>query len=328
MEQKKGSFVLSLDTELAWGSFDKGLTSSQIQSFNDTRQCIVRFLSLLEKYQIRVTFAMVGHLMLAECRMQDGMKHPELIRPNFSWYQKDWFSEDPATNLTIDPIWYGADILNDIRRANPEHEIASHSFSHIIFGDKGCSPECAASDIAECVRIAEQHGLKLTSFVFPRNSEGHKDILKNFGFSIYRGSGNEWYNSIASIKIRKICHYLDELLGITPGTSCLQRDEYGLYNTVGNMLYWSREGIRRYIPISMRVRKAQKGIDRAIQQGEVFHMWFHPFNLTSDPEGLLGGLEQILAYVRQKINAGLMDNYTMQQLCESYASPAVPRNKG
>jgi len=319
MKHKNGIFVISLDAELAWGNFDKGFTDAKLQDLHNTRDCITHLLNLLDKYQLFATFAFVGHLMLSKCDIQHGVKHPDLIRPNFSWYQKDWFLEDPATDITTDPLWYGADILNAIRKAKPCHEIASHSFSHIIFGDKGCSNACAESDIAECVKVAEEYGIHLTSFVFPRNSEGHKDILQKYGFSAYRGNGNEWYKFIQNIKLRQVCHYIDEFLGISPNTSIPYKDEYGLYNTVGNMLYWSRDGMRKLIPISSRIRKTKKGIDRSIKKGEVFHLWFHPLNLATDTDGLLNGLDQIFSYARMKIDSGLLENCTIKQVCEKYS---------
>lgn len=314
MVQNKGTFVLSLDTELVWGSFDLGIDHKLAKDFINTRSCIDRLLELLNKYQLSATFAMVGHLMLDKCSMEDGIKHKEIVRPKHDWYEKDWFDEDPASSIVSDPIWYGTDILKKITSSEPRHEIASHSFSHMIFGDKGCSAESAESDIREAVKTAYSWGINLTTFIFPRNSEGHKDILKKYGFKAYRAKGNEWFNSIRNKRLRQFCHLLDNFLGLAPRTSDLYKDEHGLYRIVGNMLYLSRTGIT----ISSRVRKARKGIDLAIKKGEIFHLWFHPFNLASDPEGLLKGLESIFKYVRMKMDNGLMDNYTIDGLCRQY----------
>ncbi|HHY82868.1 MAG TPA: polysaccharide deacetylase family protein [Clostridiales bacterium] len=327
MQQEKGVFVLSLDTELAWGSFDLELYEKLKNDFENTRYCIARLIELLCKYKIKATFALVGHLMLDRCSEKNGIRHKEIIRPKFSWYNKDWFSEDPSSSIQEAPHWYGTDILMQIREAQPKHEIACHSFCHIIYGDPGCSEECAESDIAAAVETAKIHGINLTTFIFPRNSEGHKALLKKYGFIAYRGNGNEWYSTFKNNKLKKICHFVDEMLSISPKTSKLQADEYGLYNTTGNMLYLSRQGIRKIIPISSRIRKAKKGIRRAIERGEVFHMWFHPFNLASDPEGLLKGLEKIFAYVRMKIDSGQLINYTINELCEKQ-SGAVAVNVG
>jgi hypothetical protein len=323
MTKKKGTFVLSLDTELAWGSFDLGLTEMLRDDFGNTRGCITRLLDLLEKYQIQATFALVGHLMLDECSLEHGVKHENIVRPRFRWYDKDWFAEDPATNIREDPIWYGTNILKQIREAQPEHEIASHSFCHIIYGDTGCSEASVGSDLAACVEAAKTHGLSLTTFIYPRNSVGHMALLRKYGFTAYRGKSNEWYNAVKSRRLRQICHLADEFLCIGPSTSLPQTDEFGLCNTAGNMLYLSRSGIRRFIPISSRVHKAIKGIDRAVETGEVFLMWFHPYNLASDPDGLLLGLDKVFAYVRRKMDSGELDNCSIGMLCRKLGKDGV-----
>lgn len=311
MEKVKSTFIISLDVELAWGEFDLGLVEKHKKYYDVTRECLKSLLCILEKYNIKATFAFVGHLMLDECTMVNGVKHPDIIRPNFKWFTKDWFFYDPCSNGKTNPIWYGIDILNLIKEASPVHEIASHSFSHIILGDAGCGYDCARSDISKCVEIAIARNIKLQSFVFPRNCEGYKNILKDYGFQVYRGSGDEWYKKIKVKKLRKIGHFIDEFFAIAPNTSMPTKDDFGLYNTKGNMLYLSRNGLRKFIPISSRVKKAQKGIDKAIKNGEVFHLWFHPFNLATDRLGLLNGLEEILRYARVKIDMGLISNITM-----------------
>jgi hypothetical protein len=48
----------------------------------------------------------------------------------------------------------------------------------------------------------------------------------------------------------------------------------------------------------------------------MFHLWFHPFNLASDPDGLLKGLEEIFIHVNRLREAGKMTNPTMGDLSE------------
>ena len=57
MAIKKATFVLSLDTELAWGSFDLGITALDTAQFYNTRTCISNLLQLLENTGWHVTFA-------------------------------------------------------------------------------------------------------------------------------------------------------------------------------------------------------------------------------------------------------------------------------
>lgn len=312
----KGTVIISLDTELAWGSFDKGLLNKRLKAIKSARYCIGELLKLLEKYKISATWAFVGHLMLDKCVVLDGLKHPDIIRPNHSWFQDDWFRDVPVEKEDENSIWYGRDILNQIISCPVYQEIASHSFSHIIFGDSGCSEECAESDIKKCVDIGKSLGINLSTFIYPRNSVGHKKLLRKYGFKCYRGDGNQWYKKIKRRNIRKVAHIVDDFFEVSPNTTVLEKDEYGLYNIRGNMLYLSRDGFRRFIPIRSRVKKAKKGIDKAVLNKEIFHLCFHPFNLGTDPKGLLKGLEEIFAYIRKNIELGLLDNYTMDQIIQ------------
>lgn len=64
MSQMKGTFVLSLDTELAWGTFDLGGAKRYRRHFEVTRERIEKLLNILEQYNISATWAFVGHLLL------------------------------------------------------------------------------------------------------------------------------------------------------------------------------------------------------------------------------------------------------------------------
>lgn len=76
-------FVISIDTELAWGSnYDEKILKSRQEAFKKTRAAIDQILSLFEKYQISVTWAIVGHLMLENCSKENGIKHPDIVRPS------------------------------------------------------------------------------------------------------------------------------------------------------------------------------------------------------------------------------------------------------
>jgi hypothetical protein len=77
-------------------------------------------------------------------------------------------------------------------------------------------------------------------------------------------------------------------------------------------LYLSRDGFRHFIPIASRVQQAKRGLRRAAERGELFHLWFHPFNLGSDAN-LFAGLEAIFTYASQLRDQGRLEILTMQQ---------------
>ena len=58
------TFVLSLDTELVWGSFDH-LTDDRFEMlYPDVRGTIERMLDVLDRYEVPACWAIVGHLLL------------------------------------------------------------------------------------------------------------------------------------------------------------------------------------------------------------------------------------------------------------------------
>lgn len=316
---KRGVFILSVDTELAWGSVHGGSYLRREALFQQTRPCITRLLKLLEKYHIHATWAIIGHLFLERCQLVNGVKHPEIIRPKYSWFPDDWYLPDPCSSLQEAPLWYGRDIIEQIRNCAVPQEIGCHTFSHVRIGEPGCSRECFASELNACRVEAEKLGLNLQSFVFPRNSIDHLDVLAGAGFLTYRGVTNRWYERLPGI-LSRICRRLFYYLPIAP-TVVLPQRENGLWNLPASFFYPVTYRWQTKIPGQSRVYKVKQGLRQAVNKRRIFHMWFHPFNLASDPDGLLGDLETIFAEVCRYRDAGQLDNLTMGELAHSYEPP-------
>lgn len=88
----------------------------------------------------------------------------------------------------------------------------------------------------------------------------------------------------------------------------------GLTNVPASMIYFPMHGMRRHVPVSRRVRRAQKGLAAAARSGRVFHLWFHPTNLADEAEAMFRGLREILATVQGLVREGRLDVTTMVDL--------------
>lgn len=314
---QKATFVLSVDEELIWGSFDHTLAPEFGRLNPDTRGIVKDILRLLDEFSIPATWAVVGHLFLSRCpRGNDGRAHPHIRRPKFDWYPHDWYQHDPCSTREKDPLWYGDDILDAIQAAETPQDIGSHSFSHLLFGDPGCTAEAAADDLAACLEAARARGISLRSFVFPRNSEGHHGLLKESGFTSYRGIDPAWYEALPPWAKRP-AHYLDQAAAIAPPVSHPYEARPGLWNIPGSMVLFPRNGIRRAIPYFSRLAKAKAGLNQAVQEGKIFHLWFHPFNLSYDRQGLLGVLRDLFIECARLRDAGLLDILSMSGVADS-----------
>lgn len=314
---KKGVFTVSMDTELAWGTIDKPDSNKKNHKlYLETRNIIDEILELYNEFNISSTWAIVGHLFLEECNKKDGIKHLNFTRTNYEHYDNDWFKLDPATNIKENQLWYGKDIVEMINQCSVKQEIASHSFAHILYGDSQTKKETIESDLDEIVKVTNKYGIKLKSFVFPRNQVGFIEELKKYGFESYRGIEPSWYKN-SSGYLKKFAHMIDQIFSITPPV-VMPELVNGLVNIPASMLYLSMQGFRKHIPLKSRINKAKKGLDKAVAENKIFHLWFHPFNLASNPEKMLEGLREIIIYADELRNNNLLDIKTMGEISNDY----------
>ena len=80
--------------------------------------------------------------------------------------------------------WYAPDVIERIVRAKVRHEIGSHGGRHIYF-DR-ISAAQAQDDLAFAKGVHHAHGLGFESFVYPRGSVGHLDVLAHNGIRVVR----------------------------------------------------------------------------------------------------------------------------------------------
>ena len=305
----RGVFTLSLDFELIWGTLDIFGPERFRRACEFERAVVIdTLLGLLREHEVSATWCALGHLFLPSCRREGGTAHPEIVRPRHSWVREDWFHHDPCRDEEAEPIFYGRSLLERIRACPAPQEIGSHGFSHVIFGDPGCSRESAQSELAACVRAAREMGIVPRSFAFPRNRVGHLDLLPAHGFSCYRGPGLRWYERQSSPGgLDRLAHLADVIAAIRPPVVSPRFVREGLWNIPGSMIYFPMHGARRYIPLSVRVRRARKGLQAAARQRKVFHLWFHPTNLADEPEQMFAGLREILLAAADLRQRGELD---------------------
>ena len=70
----------------------------------------------------------------------------------------------------------------------------------------------------------------------------------------------------------------------------------GMWNIPASMIYVPMHGMRRFLPMSLRVRRAIRGLQRAEEENKIFHLWFHPTNLADGIEPMFLGLRQIFQH--------------------------------
>jgi len=257
-EPYKAVVIISADFELAWAwryiKNCKDPLHKALEMARKERKNVPEIIKLCDKYNIPITWLIVGHLFLENCSKINGMAHPDIPRPlqfENAWWDysgEDWFEYDPCTNFRSDPLWYCPDLIEMILKSKVKHEIGCHTFSHIDCRDIICPPEHFEAEIAACRKEAARYGCdKMESFVHPGHTIGNLDTLAKLGFTNYRSD---------SANILGYPKKTDN--GLWEFTTTLELE----YKT-----NWSVPSqIKRYIST----------LKRAIRNHSVAYFWFHP----------------------------------------------------
>ena len=173
-----------------------------------------------------------------------------------------------------DPSAYHAILDSSVKQ-----EIGVHTYSH-IYADERTESEYE-EDIRRCISVL---GLSSppTTFVFPKNREGHFALLKRMGFTSYRGA------------LRAIGAPVEN---------------QGLWNI--RPVYYVDQKSLGAAPL------IRKFVDACIARSAVFHLWTHPWGLAIDgkPDAMVSeAMEPVFAYMEEKGQAGLLSFSTMRVL--------------
>ncbi len=323
-------FVFSLDFELAWGSRDvvpdRGALERQAQR---TREVVFEpLVGLLEELGISGTWATVGHLFLPGARRDaQGTLHPALPRPDHAWWRGDWFDGVPDGDERTAPAWYGRSLVDRLIASN--QEVGSHSFAHPIFADPGCSRAVADADLARCTALADELGITLRSFVFPRNLVGHTDLVAKHGFTCWRPLPPEWHRqSGVPVPVSRGAHLLSQAAGRAAPTVMPRRDPHGLWELPASTVFLPVGGARRVVSMGARVRRCTATIDAAAHERRMAHVYTHPINLADAPGPMLDGFRRVLTHAARLRDRGRLDIHSMGSLAASLERAAGPPAAG
>ena len=301
-----GTVTLSVDAELGWGWHD--LECPPSERVEAGRTGWQRLLDLFDEYEVPATWAIVGHLFLDEC---DG-RHDDHPLGN------DWFRRETGAWRNRPDLRFGADLVRAVQSAGVDHDLGSHTFSHVPLWDSETSRETAREEIERSVGVAESCGLSLDSFVYPRNRVGHRDLLAECGFRAYRGQ-----RPTTRADGGRLGRATKLVRGTVPGTHPPvvepHVDEYGLVNVPASLYLFGFEGRARTVAEAVYadpiLLKAKRGIDAVAASDGVFHMWLHPNNLVAERD--LARVEAVLSLVAERRRAADINVATMAGVADA-----------
>ncbi len=300
-----GTVVISIDAELGWGFHD--LSSPSAARVGSARRGWARLLDLLAEYRLPATWAVVGHLFLQDC---DG-RHADHPAP------PGWFAVERTRWRDRPELRFGGDLIEDLLASSVDHEIACHSFSHVLFDEDRTDRELARAELAASIDAARAWDVSFSSFVYPRNQVGHRDLLAEAGFQCYRGRApgagerNRLTRSVGKLM-------RSTLFEPTPTIVHPYVDEHGLVNVPASLFLFSFDGITRSLvePVwgNPVVQQVRRGVDAVTGDDGVFHLWLHPNNLHR--EAHVRQLRDAFAYIDERAATSDLSVETMSSVAE------------
>lgn len=299
-----GILTLSIEVELAWGDHDTGNLDRLSPGGETERRYLSDLLSVTEETQIPISFDVVGHLFLEGCSGTHDGPHRE-----------DWFRADPGTDYRADGLFYAPDMVDEIESSTVDHEICTHTFSHVLF-DEISSDVCAWELETVQGLHRDRLGEATTSLVPPRHQSPPYDILKEQGIDVVRPAMDR--------QAQTMVHRFAELLaGPVPLSELrMEGDMVETYCTENPTLTAAAlpSGQRkahlafRYIPTAIRQRlhleKLKRATKAAAEADAHLHLWCHLFDLSNPQQFAVvtDYLEWLESYARdEELNIATMD---------------------
>jgi len=295
------TFVLSVDVEALWGLFFVRSYVDDPSAATAGRTALPRLGTLLAERGMAATFAFVGHLFLDACGPWEGRAHPDHLRPDYPWYDRDWYGDDPGTDEMSDPLWYARSQALAIHAQG--HDVGAHGFVHAILDPQCVGRELAAAEMRRAQEAAADAGLpRLRSFVFPQNVVGHVDALAEHGFTCYRDTD-------AGLPVRagppgglgRGASLARHAVAAPPFVGTTHVREDGVVVLPSSFPLLGREGLRRVVTRGARVARIAKGLERAAREDAVLHVWTHPHAFADEAafDDLAATLDRVSDWCRR-----------------------------
>lgn len=277
-EEMTGRATISVEIELGWGFHDNDDPSEVPELSHDgqaEREALEWFLGVCDDAGVPVTFDVVGHLLLSSCDGTHDGPHPD-----------DWFDRDPGTDAESDPLFYFPDVVDTIRDADVDHEICTHTFSHIMLDE-------VDEDVVawELDRVGNLHDTEIVSLVSPRGREPSLDVLREHGIDVVRGTVDETPPSGTVQRylwtLRR-SHPVDEPTmqeGVleTRSSSFMTLTSTALSKGVSSP-YPAYRVLPRRVRQRIHRQFLESGLERAVREESSIHYWTHLYNIANDAQ--------------------------------------------
>lgn len=313
-------FVISIDCELYWGVHDRYELRRRRTVLEGGRAIIPRLLDLFAEYDVRATWAIVGMLFArsrAELYASSPRQRPSYVDGTLSPYR---LFQTLGSDEASDPWHYGSSLVAAIG-ATRGQEVASHTFAHYYALAPGQTASEFAADLAAAQSAADSAGYRLSSLVFPRNqvNMAYLPALVANGFTAYRGTPSAWpYRPAANAgrsPSRRVARLLDSHVRLFARDTVREHalDTFAVVDVPATH-YVRAWGPSHATGGQLRLRRIQRDMYAATDQGGLIHLWWHPDDFALEPNSCLRSLRSILDIYATLAASGRMVSQSMRDV--------------
>lgn len=314
--KEKGTITLSIEVELGWGLHHKGEEGHFSMERRSETRTLKRILELSKRYHIPISFDFVGHLLLESCDGEHYHGHPD-----------GWFDRDPGTNYKTSPLYYAPDMVNNVMKSDLDHEISTHTFSHLWVDEIG--DETLSWELEKVGDLHRRFNIEPpVSFVPPQQRDMRDyDVLRKNGIKIIRKTPRRFKTNS---KLRMLLQNLsvecpmeepEDKNGILESYTSHRSPLTSLFLPAGQK---APHPLLRMIPlpssywVKRHRRKLNDRVEEAIEKGSHLHLWSHLWELSNSEQ--LKIVEGLMEDLAKKVKGGRIEVMTMRELSKELRS--------
>lgn len=313
-----GYLVVSLDFELLWGVHNHETKESFNRQTEGARKAIPALLQLFDKYDIHATWGTVGMLM-AENKEQIEKFSPK-AKPSYIDKELSAYNhfDTLGDNESEDIYHYAKSLVDEIGKYSNQ-EIGSHTFSHYYCKAEGQTLEEFESDLNAAQAIAEETLKKpLESLIFPRNNfiPEYAEVAYKCGFKCVRSNPKSFvYNSQSYFA--RLLRLIDMYFNVC-GMKCAKPEdckEDGFVAIPASRFFRKYNKKLSYLE-PLKVACIKRQMKYAAKHDRIFHIWWHPHNISRNTDKLLEQLENIFKYSKELERKYGLTSLNMAEMAE------------
>lgn len=324
-------FVISLDFELYWGVHD-ARGEEYFSNIKKVHTIVPLIIAMFDEYNVKSTWATVG-LIALNSKRELTSKLEEIDVPSYENKQFSPFGKKFMESID-DELLFAPNLIKLIV-SKDNAELASHTLSHYYVLEPGQTEKQFENDCRLTKLLFEtNYKLQPTSMVFPRNqvNKEYFSVLLRNGIKYFRGTPKHWAYKTESRSersvLRRIYRLLDCYLPITQDFGCRveKQVDHDLYDVPATLFLRPYSKTLRFIE-PLKIWRLKYAMKRAAKKGEIFHLWWHPHNFSTNTDMNLKNLKKILDYYQVLSRDYSWHSYKMEEVVKEFRNEKDSSNR-